>query len=256
MMLPLLLVHGIASNARKTFGTPGRFSKHQKPGSLFSFLLEQGYEPGRTLFWFSYSSLKPILTSAGRLQQEIFNVQGVTGSPQVDVVTFSLGGIISKYFAVSPMYHGEIAKLIMIAPPFLGSPMADFYKRDFTKEGKDLLFPGDSRAFTPQILSANHPLLLELSKRPFPSGMHTVIIAMKIAIDEKKDLLSRYHRYIAAWIGEGDQTVPVKSTEIVVNRHCVVEDSYAPGKVHGFLPNHAEIQKLVIQGLKDDGDQL
>lgn len=102
-MRPLLLVHGIASNARRTFGTPGRISKHQKPGSLFSFLLAQGYEPGRTLFWFSYPSLKPILTSSRRLQQEIFNVQGVTGSPQVDVVTFSLGGIISKYFAVSPM---------------------------------------------------------------------------------------------------------------------------------------------------------
>jgi hypothetical protein len=246
------LVHGIMSNARDTFGTPGHIFQQPKTDSMCSFLLDQGYKPGQTLFWFSYPSLKPLLASARFLQNKIAHVQRVTGRDQVDLLTFSLGGIIGKYLAVSPLYRGEIAKMIMIAPPFLGSPKANLYKTSFDKSKSDLLFPGDSRAFTPQILGANHPLLLELAKRPFPPKIKTVVIAMKIIIGEKRDLRSCYHRYIASWVGEGDQTVPVKSTHIDVNQHYVVASNYSRGRTHGFLPNHAEIKRLVIKELNND----
>jgi hypothetical protein len=236
------MIHGIMSNARNTFGTPGRVFRQPKTGGMFNFLIGQGYQPGQTLFWFSYPSLQPVLASARRLQQEIVNVKKVTGCREVDILTFSLGGIVAKYFAVSPLYHGEIAKMIMIAPPFLGTAKADLYKTNFSKGKSDLLFAGDSRAFTPQILGYNHHLLLEMAQRPFPSGIHTAIIAIKITIGTKNDLRSLYHRFIASWIGEGDQTVPVESTNIDVNRRYIVEDSYAPGRVHGFLPSHAEVQ--------------
>jgi hypothetical protein len=249
-MRPLLLVHGIVSNARHTFGTPGIFFKTPKPGGMFQFLLDQGYQPGRTLFWFSYPTLKPLLASARRLQQEIARVRVISGSQEIDLVTFSLGGIVGKYYAVSPFYQNEIGKLVMIAPPFLGSPKADFFKTRFRQNDRDLFLPGDSRALSPQILGSNHPLLLELAAHPFPSPVQTVIIAMKIEFGESNDLRSKFQRTIAAWIGDGDQTVPVASTEIAADLHYVVVDDYAPQKVHGFLPNHQEIQKIVIRELQ------
>jgi hypothetical protein len=250
-MRPLLLVHGITSNARHTFGAPGRIFKQPKPDSMVSFLLSQGYQPGKTLFWYTYPTLNPILRSARRLQQEIARVQAISESQEIDLLTFSLGGIISKYYIVSPLYQNEVRKIIMIAPPFLGSPRADLCKTKFNQEQKYFLFPGDSRTLSPQILSTNHPLLLELAKRPFPIRMQTAIIAMKIVIGENNDLCSRYQRFIAAWIGEGDQTVPVKSTKIDVNQHYIIVDNYSPGIVHGFLPNHPEIQNIVIKELKN-----
>jgi hypothetical protein len=249
------LVHGITSNARHTFGAPGCIFKQPKPESMVSFLLNQGYQSGKTLFWYSYPTLNPILRSARRLQQEIARVQAVSGSQEIDLLTFSLGGIISKYYIVSPLYQNEVRKIIMIAPPFLGSPRADLCKTKFKRDQKDFLFPGDSRALTPQILSTNHPFLLELAKRPFPTWIQTAIIAMKIVIGEDNDLFSRYQRLIAAWIGEGDQTVPVKSTKIAVNKHFIVVDNYSPEIVHGFLPNHAEIKKIVIDELKNNMEE-
>jgi hypothetical protein len=251
-MRPLLLIHGITSNARHTFGAPGRVFKQPKPDSMFSFLLDQGYQSGETLFWYSYPTLSPILKSVRRLQQEIARVQAISGSQEIDLLTFSLGGIISKYYVVSPLYQNEVHKIVMIAPPFLGSPRADLCKTKFKQNPRDFLFPGDSRAFSPQILSTNHPLLLELAERSFPTSMQTAIIAMKIVIGKKGGLFSRYQRCIAAWIGEGDQTVPVKSTKIAVNQHYIVVDKYSPGIVHGFLPNHVEIKNIVIKELKND----
>ena len=249
-MKPLLLVHGIVSNARATFGTPGYIFKEPKVGGMFSFLLSHGYQPGKTLFWFSYHTLNPILKSAKRLKQEIAKARATSGSNEIDLVTFSLGGIISKYYVVSPLYQNEINKMIMIAPPFLGSPKANFCKTESDKNKRDLFLPGDSRAFTPMILGSNHPLLLELATYTFPSQIQTAIVAMKLNIDESRN---PFQRMIATWIGDGDQTVPVQSTKIVVNRHYIVEDDYAPEKVHGFLPSHKEIQKIVIKELKGDG---
>jgi hypothetical protein len=254
-MRPLLLVHGIVSNARHTYGTPGNIFKKPKPGSMFSFLLDQGYQPGKNLFWYTYPTLHPVLFSAQRLKQEIAETQAVSGSQKIDLLTFSLGGIISKYYVVSPLYQNEIQKMIMIAPPFLGSPKADLYKTKFNWTEKDYIFPGDSRALSPQILSTNNPLLTELARHPFPTRIKTAIIAMKIMIGEKKDLLTCYQRLIAAWIGEGDQTVPVESTKIVVNQHYIVAEDYSPGIVHGFLPNHPGIQTIVGRELSDDSER-
>lgn len=250
-MKPLLLVHGIASNARHTFGVPGLLFKKLKTESMYSFLLSEGYQPGENLFWFSYPTLDPILKSAKRLKLEIARARALSGSPTMDLVTFSLGGIIGKYYTASPFYQNDIHKLIMIAPPFLGSPRADFCKTEFHKNQSDLFLPGDSRAWTPLILGSRHPLLLELACCPFPSSIQTAIIAMKLHVDEKKH---PFQSRIAAWIGEGDQTVPVQSTEVAANRHYIVEDDYAPRKIHGFLPAHREIQKIVLQELQGDGE--
>jgi hypothetical protein len=248
-MKPLLLVHGIVSNARHTYGTPGFIAKEPKIGGMYSFLLSQGYRPGETLFWFSYNTLSPILRSARRLKQEIEKVRVISGSKEIDLLTFSLGGIISKYYVVSPLYQDEINKMIMIAPPFLGSPRADFFKIEFFKNRRDLFLPGDSRALTPTILGLNHPFLTELAGYSFPGHIQTTIIAMKLNIDESRH---PFQGMIATWIGAGDQTVPVQSTKIAVNRHYIVEDEYTPEKVHGFLPNHEKIQKIVIQELSRD----
>ncbi|MGE5583137.1 MAG: esterase/lipase family protein, partial [Bacillota bacterium] len=244
-MRPLLLVHGVSSNARHTYGTPGWLWKHPKKDSMFNFLLGRGYRPGQDLFWYSYPTLAPILSSARRLQTEIAGVQRISGSREVDLLAFSLGGIIGKYYLISPLYQNEIRKIIMIAPPFYGSRRADLCKTSFRKLNGDLLFPGDSHGLSVQILGAGHPLLLELAASPFPPGVKTTVIAMKIRLNERKGLDAWFQRRISAWIGEGDQTVAVESTNIAVDHRYIVEEDYSYRAEHGFLPRHPKIKEIV-----------
>ncbi len=142
------MVHGISSNSRKTYGTPGRFLRPY-PDGMYNYLVEQGYQSGVDLFWYSYPTLDPIPVSARRLQSEIEKIAKISANQEPDVLTFSLGGIIGKYYVVSPLYRSKIHKLIMIAPPFLGSYWADWLRIPFVQSAKDLMFEGDGIALSP-----------------------------------------------------------------------------------------------------------
>ncbi len=250
-MRPLLLVHGIGSNARETFGTPGRVFSRSLPGSMFEFLVRSGYVPRHDLFWFNYHTFRPIPESAGFLRSEIVKVLDVTGSESLDIITFSLGGIVAKYYSVSSIYQGEIGRLIMIAPPFLGSPWANWFQFQFAPSQKDQLFPGDGRALSPQVLRMGNPFLVQLADTPFPEAIETTVIALKALLSmDRRSLAAGYARWLNGWVGEGDLVVPVASTRVAADYYFEVLDDFSLRAVHKQLPFHPEIQALIKKQLE------
>jgi hypothetical protein len=250
-MRPLLLVHGIGSNARETFGTPGRVFSRSAPGGMFEFLVQSGYTPGHDLFWFNYHTFRTIPESAGCLRSKIVKVLGVTGSESLDIITFSLGGIVAKYYSVSSIYQREIGRLIMIAPPFLGSPWANWFRFQFAPSRKDQLFPGDGRALSLQVLRMGNPFLTQLAETPFPEAMETTIIALKalVPINDRTPAASSA-RWLTAWVGDGDLVVPVASTRVATDHYFEVSDDFSLRAIHKQLPYHPEIQALIKKQLE------
>lgn len=253
-MRPLLLVHGLGGSALETFGAPNKVIKKPATGSMMLFLAEHGYRPGRDLFWYTYNSFRPIPFSVRRLKEEIATIKRSTGSPTVDLLTFSLGGVVSKYYCISPLYEGEIRRLVMISPPFLGSPWLNWLHTQFIPSESDTMFPGDGRALSPQILSVNNPFLLELAKVPFPDPVDTTIIAARATTTNRRDPLSSYARWLTTWFGEGDTAVPVKSTQIQVRHYFEVVEEFSYRMMHRFVPYHPKIQQFVLQQLQGEED--
>ncbi|HEX3046238.1 MAG TPA: hypothetical protein VHY08_15890 [Bacillota bacterium] len=247
-MRPLLIVHGINSNARSTYGAPGKFSKKGRSKSMFTFLESIGYKAGQDLFWYSYQTRRPISISMNILKAQITKTLQLTHSTEVDLLTFSLGGIISKYYLISPCYQNEVKRLIMIAPPFLGSHRADWIQTLFPQRKEVSLHEGVAKLWTPQILSYHHPVLMQLAKIPFPKDVTTTIIAMKQEIAEQ-GLISIYLRALTRWVGEGDLTVPLESTKIDVDYHLEIHEEFSRKAIHGFLPDNPGVQHYVAQQL-------
>jgi hypothetical protein len=253
-MRPLLLVHGLSGSAWETFGAPNKIFKKPSAGSMVLFLSGNGYHPGQDLFWYTYNSLRPIPFSARRLKDEIAKVHQITGCLEIDLVTFSLGGIVSKYYCISPLYTGEIHRMIMIAPPFLGSPWLNWLHTRFIPNESDMLFPGDGRALSPQILSFNNPFLLGLAKIPFPDTVDTTVIAARAVSTTRRDPLSSYARWLTSWFGEGDTAVPIKSTRVQVRHYFEVSEEFSYRMTHRFVPFHPKVKQLVLDQLLGNGE--
>lgn len=249
-------MHGLGGSALETYGAPNKLFKSPVVGSMTHFLAEQGYQPGRDLFWYTYNSFRPVPFSMRRLKEEIAKIRQSTGKAEVDLVTFSLGGVVSKYYCISPLYGNEIRHLIMISPPFLGSPWLNWLPARFIPSESDALFPGDGRALSPQILSVNNPFLLELAKVPFPEAVDTSIIAVRATVTDRRDPLSSYARWLTTWFGEGDTAVPIESTRIQVRHYFEVVEEFSYRMMHRFVPFHPEIQQLVLRQLRDGKDYV
>lgn len=249
-MRPLLMVHGISSYARETFGVPEGIFKKPRKNSMYLYLQSLGYQPGKDLFWYTYWTYHPVPVLARRLHHELEKVKTISGNREIDILTFSLGGIISKYYLISPLYQDhQIKKLIMIAPPFLGSRWADWYKYAFTPSEKDMLFPGDGRALTPNVLSFKSPFLNALAKTPFPEEVETTIIAMKALTENINKPISQYVNWLTGWIGEGDTIVPVESTKVPVQHYYEIVEEFSLKAFHKYLPYHPRVQELVAKEL-------
>lgn len=248
LLRPLLMIHGISSNSRKTYGTPGRLFGPNSDG-MYSYLIKQGYQPGVNLFWYSYSTLNPIPVSARRLQSEIEKIVKITANQELDLLTFSLGGIIGKYYVVSPLYQNNIHKLIMVAPPFLGSHWADWLRIPFVQSAKDVMFKGDGMALSPQVLSFKNPFLKKLADTPFPEQIETTIIALKAVLNHQHSLVYESFQWLTNWTGEGDLVVPVESTRIRVDHFYEITEELSLKSIHRYLPFNPRVQELVFQAL-------
>jgi pimeloyl-ACP methyl ester carboxylesterase len=249
-MRPLLMIHGIAGCAREAFGAPGRVFKKPRRESMYSFLVEHGYTPGKDLFWYTYPTFRPIPRSAMRLQAEIEHVQQVTGLREVDLLTFSLGGIIAKYYTLTRLYQGELRRMIMVAPPFLGSRWADWFRAALHRSGDDFLIPGDGRSLSPALLAYHNPFLMELARRPFPPEIETSIIAGVVQTGTAPESIAEWVERLTGWLGAGDMVVPLESTRIPVNHYITVKTRFSLQAHHRYLLYHPEVQREVGKRLK------
>lgn len=74
---------------------------------------------------FSYSSLVgDVRTAAARLAEQIEQLCAVAGTPTVDIVGHSLGGIIARYYVQRLGGHTRVETLVTIATPHRGTLVA------------------------------------------------------------------------------------------------------------------------------------
>jgi len=70
--------------------------------------------------------LTPIPEAAADLYRELQNIRTETGSDNVIVLGFSMGGLVASYMAQYLAQPQEIAKVITLGTPFGGTPLAAF----------------------------------------------------------------------------------------------------------------------------------
>lgn len=107
-------------------GWPSRQTSSRPPtesDGLYPFLVRAGYVPGRTLFLLDYEDDNNgdyILIARERLAPFIERVKAVSGSPWVDVVAHSMGGLVTRFY-VAEGGGASLRNVILLGTPNHGS---------------------------------------------------------------------------------------------------------------------------------------
>lgn len=115
---PVILIHGSGADPENTWGY------HEPSGfrGFASYLRDNGYVPGVTLFAMDYSH-DPDPDYAvlyHSLADQIAWVKEVSGSDEVDLVSHGMGGIIARYYINSDRYRQDVRTLVMLGTPNWG----------------------------------------------------------------------------------------------------------------------------------------
>ncbi len=168
---PAILVHGLGGSREKSFGW-------QKPRSFYQWMLDAGYEEGRTLFAFDYSSRSSgdyveIAQDLGSFVQQVMRVAGCSS---VDIISHSMGALVARrYLAAQEADGGSpgcVENLVMISPPNHGS------------------FAASAAAVERQVLY--HEARLSQASREAPEGRQGFVATR--AVDTYEPLYAEYAR--------------------------------------------------------------
>lgn len=116
--------------------------------NLWEALKNAGYQEGVDLFVFPYNWRVDNAETAQLLKNKIDEVQNITGKNKVDVIGYSMGGLIARYYIENELFledsdglnNIDVDQVIFLATPHLGST-----KSYLTWEGGELgvKFPSD-----------------------------------------------------------------------------------------------------------------
>ncbi len=106
---PVIVIHGYAMN-RANF-VPLAFR-----------LARAGLGP---ILGFEYWTLGRTAAAARQLAWFVEHVQQMTGSPQVDIVGHSMGGVVGRYYVQLLGGDGGVANLVTIGSPHLGTDVSE-----------------------------------------------------------------------------------------------------------------------------------
>ncbi|MFE3002153.1 esterase/lipase family protein [Nocardia sp. NPDC059246] len=111
---PLILVNGTFGNMYMNWSM---YSPQFRADGYCVFGLDYGYEPGSPPYW---RQVGRIGKSAEELGSFVSRVRAATGATQVDLVTYSQGGIVALNYINQLGGADEVGSLIGIAPPSHG----------------------------------------------------------------------------------------------------------------------------------------
>ncbi len=107
---PVIMIHGFAMNRANFLPLAYRLSR-------------AGIGP---ILGFEYWTLGRIAAAARQLGWFVEQVQAATGSPQVDIIGHSMGGVVGRYYVQLLGGDGAIANLITLGSPHLGTDVSEF----------------------------------------------------------------------------------------------------------------------------------
>ncbi len=89
--------------------------------SLYSSLVNAGYEPDKTVFRFPYDWRNDNRTTAVMLKGKINEAKALSGSSKVNIIAHSMGGIVSRVYLEGDSYQYDVDRVFFLGTPQLGS---------------------------------------------------------------------------------------------------------------------------------------
>lgn len=89
--------------------------------NLYQIFIEAGYKRDETLFEFPYDWHLSNTETSLLLDQKIEEIKQQTGSPRVDIIAHSMGGLVARHYIQSNSYNDDVSRLVTIATPHKGS---------------------------------------------------------------------------------------------------------------------------------------
>ena len=107
---PIIVIHGYAMNRANFVPLAYRLAR-------------AGLGP---IVGFEYWTLGRTAAAARQLAWFVEHVQAMTGSPQVDIIGHSMGGVVGRYYVTLLGGDGAVANLVTIGSPHAGTDMSEF----------------------------------------------------------------------------------------------------------------------------------
>lgn len=107
---PIIMLHGYAMNRANFVPLAYRLAR-------------VGLGP---IVGFEYWTLGRVAAGARQLAWFVEHVQAITGSPQVDIIGHSMGGVVGRYFVQLLGGDGAVANLVTIGSPHVGTAVSEF----------------------------------------------------------------------------------------------------------------------------------
>jgi pimeloyl-ACP methyl ester carboxylesterase len=107
---PIILIHGYAMNRANFLPLAFRLAR-------------VGLGP---IVGFEYWTLGRVAAGARQLAWFVEHVQGMTGSPQVDIIGHSMGGVVGRYYVQLLGGDGAVANLVTLGSPHIGTDVSEF----------------------------------------------------------------------------------------------------------------------------------
>lgn len=107
---PVIVIHGYAMNRANFVPLAYRLAR-------------AGLGP---IVGFEYWSLGRTAAAARQLSWFVEHVQQLSGSPQVDIIGHSMGGVVGRYYVQLLGGDGGVANLVTLGSPHLGTDVSEF----------------------------------------------------------------------------------------------------------------------------------
>ena len=115
---PILFVHGYAGNGGNWQDMKDRF-------------LADGWQPNE-LYACNYSFTASNIVSAGEIARQVDEIIALTGASRVDIVTFSMGSVSSRYFLKNLGGAPKVDAWVSLAGPNHGTDAVEINNCSFT----------------------------------------------------------------------------------------------------------------------------
>lgn len=164
---PVLLVHGYNSSPHTWIETVDWLTSNpaNKLGGPVGPLNPQPVKPDAKVFTMNFSrGYNGVEKNARELKEAIERITAATGSPDVDIVAHSMGGLDTREYLNDP--EEKVNRFVMIATPNKGSQLANLELVFREKLGFPLLPPADD----PEVRTALHNLTVDKKSDGVPQN--------------------------------------------------------------------------------------
>ncbi len=255
---PIVLVHGLNRSGRMwAAADDGHGNPIPGAASMVESLKANGY-PNIYLNTFSDTRNTSLLDNAKTLKKWVDTAKRRFGAERVDIITHSMGALIARAYLqemdrkdgkrTRPIrFEKDVANLIMIAAPHLGSPLADSIPSFINWYARRLLLEGGG------------PDLRRLNSLPLPceSNYHSILISAAPGRRRRWGFW-RLVRYFIAFQRpiDGDGTVSLRSQNLEraadtggcgAPRHFAHFLETEPGIRHRDATQSSAVQRKILE---------